>query len=124
MTKPLTFEEKMNKIKAINKKLENGDVSFQQNLALYKESTKLYKEVRSELKRGKMTFAKITEDGGKEVPFNRDKNGHDIDQKASLSSASDDIVKDKNPKTSSKFSSSVSSSSNNTSNSDNNSLLF
>lgn len=57
--KELTFEEKMNKLEDIVRKIDNGDLNLDDNLKYYLEGTKLINELEKTIKDAKEKIENI-----------------------------------------------------------------
>ena len=61
-----SFEEKMNKLDAIVKELENDDVSLEKSLELYKKGVELSRECEKTLKDAELKVETLNKDSNDE----------------------------------------------------------
>lgn len=62
----LTFEQKMEKLEQLIKKLESGDNSLDDSVKLYQEGIALAKECHEELQKAEKTIIQLKTDNGLE----------------------------------------------------------
>ncbi|HPJ23701.1 MAG TPA: exodeoxyribonuclease VII small subunit [Bacillota bacterium] len=62
----LTFEQKMEKLEALIKKLESGDNSLDDSVKLYQEGISLAKECHEELQKAEKTIINLKTENGLE----------------------------------------------------------
>lgn len=60
--KEMTFEEKMNKLEDIVRKIDSGDLNLDDNLKYYLEGTKLINELEKTIKEAKEKIENIQKD--------------------------------------------------------------
>lgn len=60
MSKPLTFEESMQRLEAIVRAMERGDVALEESLKLFQEGTELVRSCGKLLDEAQMQISKIS----------------------------------------------------------------
>ena len=76
--KKVSFETNLKKLDIIVTSLENGDVPLDQALNQFKKGVKLSQQLQKKLSSAETTLAKMVKQNGQEVPYDRDQNGHDV----------------------------------------------
>lgn len=77
------FEKGLKQLKVITQKLNKG-MGLEDTINEYAKGKATIKRISTILNHENERFAKIEKDDGTEVPFNRDKNGKDITNKAKV----------------------------------------
>jgi exodeoxyribonuclease VII small subunit len=67
LPKDFSYEESIQKLQAILAQLEQGNLNFEQNLALYKEGNELVKACESFLQNVELTIEQIALDNNGEI---------------------------------------------------------
>jgi exodeoxyribonuclease VII small subunit len=60
---PLSFEEALHKLEEIVTRLEAGDLTLEQSLALYEEGQRLAQQCNEQLEAASLRVEQLTEDG-------------------------------------------------------------
>ncbi|QBP18634.1 exodeoxyribonuclease VII small subunit [Acetilactobacillus jinshanensis] len=76
--KKVSFEDNLQKLETIVNQLESGDVPLDKALDQFKDGVKLSNKLQSTLSNAENTLTKMMTNDGKEVPYDRDKNGQDV----------------------------------------------
>ncbi|XIF20299.1 MAG: exodeoxyribonuclease VII small subunit [Acetilactobacillus jinshanensis] len=76
--KKVSFEDNLQKLETIVNQLESGDVPLDKALDQFKNGVKLSNKLQGTLTHAENTLTKMMTDDGKEVPYDRDKNGQDV----------------------------------------------
>lgn len=76
--KKTTFEDNLKKLETVVTSLENGDIPLDQALDQFKKGVKLSNQLQGTLTHAEKTLTKVMTDSDQEVPYDRDRNGHDV----------------------------------------------
>lgn len=76
--KKVSFEDNLQKLETIVSQLESGDVPLDKALDQFKNGVKLSNKLQGTLTNAENTLTKMMTNDGKEVPYDRDKNGQDV----------------------------------------------
>ena len=81
--KQVSFESNLQKLEKIVSQLEGGNVPLAQALDQFKSGVKLSNQLQKTLTNAENTLTKMMTNDGREVPYDRDKNGQDVNNQVS-----------------------------------------
>ena len=79
--KEATFEDNLKKLENVVNNLENGDIPLDQALDQFKKGVKLSNQLQGTLTHAEKTLTQMVTNDGHEVPYDRDRNGQDVNNR-------------------------------------------